>query len=177
MNNGTMASNEGKNKQLKDLKSNIEYLITEYEEARDLINDQIQAVIYNDLIWLNSLVEEQLSRYKKLEKLENDFKKSLKGIFRDFCPEENQYSLTVLLNNLEDPSKKLNRLRGELHEQVVQTKQLRDQLMDLLHFASKHNEETFEGIFQLGKDNSESYGSDGKKNTNSTKSVAINQKA
>lgn len=166
-----------KSKQLRDLKSNIKYLITEYEEARDLINDQIQAVIYSDLVWLNSLVEEQLSRYKKLEKLEKDFKKNLKGIFRDFSPQENEYSLTLLLEHLEDPSKKLNRLRGELHEQVVKTQELRDQLVELLHFASKHNAETFEGILQLEKDSSESYGSDGKKNTNSAKSVAINQKA
>jgi hypothetical protein len=171
-----MEQKEIKNQQFNELKSSLTGLITEYQQARDLVNDQIQAVIYSDLVWLDSLVEQQLEKYELLGTLEEDFKDKLEGIFRDYCPEENQYSLTILLERLEKPSRELNKLRVELHDQVDKTQELREQLMDLLQFASKHNVDTFERIFQLGN-NSESYGADGQMKNGSVSSVAINQKA
>lgn len=172
-----MAESTHKNVQFAELKSSMTGLITEYQQARDLINDQIQAVIYSDLVWLDKLVEQQLSKYESLGTMEEDFKKKLEGVFRDYCPDENQYSLTVLLERLEKPSRELNKLRVELNEQVEKTQKLREQLMDILQFASKHNVDTFEQIFQLGSENAESYGADGQKKKGSVGSVAINQKA
>lgn len=163
--------------QFKDLKSSLGNLISEYREARNLMNDQIQAVIYSDLTWLDKLVEQQLSKYELLGKMEEDFKKDLEAIFRDYCPEHNQYSLTLLMENLREPSAELNELRNELHEQVEKTQKLRDQLMDLLQFASKHNVETFEEIFQLSDDSAQAYGANGQKKQRSVNSVAINQRA
>ena len=172
-----MKLTDDKNKQFTGLKSSLTNLIDNYREARDLMNDQIQAVIYNDLALLDTLAEQQLSKYELLEKMEKDFKHRLEGISNEFCPEENQYSLSLLIRNLQKPSQELNRLRNELHEQVEKTQELREQLIDLLQFASKHNVEAFEEIFQLGNDRSASYGADGQKKQGSVGSVAINQKA
>ncbi|MGD8747614.1 MAG: flagellar export chaperone FlgN [Balneolaceae bacterium] len=172
-----MKSKGNRNKHIDELKSSLADLISEYQKASDLINDQMQAVIYSDLVWLDSLVEEQLAKYESLQGLEEKFKEQLEGIFQDFCPEENQHSLTLLMEKLEQPSKELNRLRNELHEQVEKTQKLREQLMDLLHFAREHNVKTFEEICQLGDNAAESYSADGKMNKRTFGSVAINQKA
>lgn len=170
------AANESGEK-LQELRSSLGNLIQEYQDARNLISDQIQAVIYSDLVWLEKLVEQQLTKYEQLDTLEARFKEQLEGLFQDYCPEENQYSLALLLENLEKPSRELNRLRTDLHQQVQQTQQLKNQLMDLLRFASKHNADIFEGIFQMGSEEGASYGADGKKRNRSAESIAINQKA
>jgi len=172
-----MVTAKERNEQFSELKTSLIHLISEYEEACNMINDQIQAVIQSDLAMLDSLVEEQLSKHESLQDLEDEFKKELKGVFEDYCLKENKYSLSLLMHRLEAPSKELNRLRNQLQEQVKQTQRLRNQLVELLQFASKHNMETFEGIFQLGNDGSESYGADGQKKQGTVGSVAINQKA
>lgn len=159
------------------LKSSLATLIEEYRQARNLINEQIQAVVSNDLAQLDTLVEQQLSKYERLEKREEEFKHHLEDIFQDVCPGESKHSLTVLMEKLRKPSRELNKLRTELHQQVEKTQELREQLMELLQFASRHNVEIFEEIFQLGNDGSESYGADGKKKQGSVGSMAINRKA
>lgn len=167
----------GHHEQFQELKLSLSTLITEYREARDLMSDQLQAVMYNDLVRLDSLVQDQLSKYEKLEKLETEFKNKLENIFRKYCPEESRHTLTALMEKLEEPSEELNMLRTELREQIEKTQDLRDQLMDLLRFASNYNIRTFEEIFEIQETGSESYSADGQKNSNTFGSVAINQRA
>lgn len=152
-------------------------LITAYKASRELITDQIQAVIYNDLIWLNSLVEQQLEKYESLHQMEKDFKGSIRNLFDRHLSGEGRASLTVLLQKLEEPLDELEDLRDELHEQVDKTQELRTQLMDLLQFASDHNADTLQQIYQMGNDQSARYDADGKKKSSRLDSISINHKA
>ncbi len=164
-------------KQFRELKARVTNLISEYRDARNLIQDQINAVINSDLAWLDSLLEQQLEKYKLLEKLELDFKQELEHVFRNLRMRKKQCSLSLLLETLDQPSKELNRLREELHQQVEKTQELRQQLVELLQFASEHNTEIFERIFRFEENkNSESYSADGQKKNQTTNSVAINHK-
>lgn len=164
-------------KQLFELRARLKNLISEYSDARNLIQDQINAVIRSDLAQLDSLLEQQLEKYELLEKLELDFKNELEDVFSNLRMRNKQCSLSLLVETLDQPSKELNELREELHQQVEKTQELRKQLLDLLQFASDHNMEIFEKIFRFEEDkNSESYSADGQKRKQSTNSVAINHK-
>lgn len=169
--------NPSDSKQFRNLQCSLKTLISEYEDARKLIRDQINAVICSDLAWMDSLIEQQLEKYELLEKMEQDFKQELQRIFKNFRSRNKQYSLTLLLETLDEPSQELNRLREELHQQVEKTQQLREQLIDLLQFASDHNTEIFEEIFRHEDENSESYGADGQTKKQVSNSIAINHKA
>lgn len=163
--------------QFRELRTSLKNLIAEYRDACNLIQDQINAVIRNDLGWLDSLIEQQLEKYELLKKLELDFKKKLEHSFRNLRMRNKQCTLSLLVETLDQPSKELNQLREELHQQVEKTQELREQLIDLLQFASDHNTEIFEKIFRFeGNKNSESYSADGQKRDQSTNSVAINHK-
>lgn len=163
--------------QFRELRTSLKNLISEYRHACNLVQDQINAVISSDLGWLDSLIEQQLEKYELLKKLELDFKKKLEHVFRDLQMRNKQYSLSLLLETLDQPSKELNELREELHQQVEKTQELREQLIDLLQFASDHNTEIFEKIFRFeGNKNSESYSADGQKRKQSANSVVINHK-
>lgn len=164
-------------KEFRELRTSLKNLISEYRDTKNLIRDQINAVISSDLAWLDSLIEQQLEKYELLEKMERDFKQELERLFRNFRMRNKQYSLSLLLETLDQPSKELNQLREELHQQVEKTQELREQLIDLLQFASDHNTEIFEKIFRFEENkNSESYGADGQKKKQSANSVAINHK-
>lgn len=163
--------------QFRELRTSLKNLISEYRDACNLIQDQINAVISSDLGWLDSLIEQQLEKYDLLKKLELDFKKKLEHVFSDLRIRNKQYSLSLLVETLDQPSKELNQLREELHQQVEKTQELREQLIDLLQFASDHNTEIFEKIFRFEENkNSESYNADGRKKEQPRNSFAINHK-
>lgn len=163
--------------QIESLKRCLNSLVDEYKDARELINDQVQAVVYHDLIWLNSLIDKQMDKYDSLKKLEEEFKEELTSIFRFYEITENHHSLSNLLEKLQVPSAELNELRKELREQVEKTQMLRKELMDLLVFASRHNTEMFEGIFHMGSESGDLYDNEGKKQGHALNSIAFNRKA
>jgi len=159
------------------LSMNMENLIEEYEEAHQLLNDQIEAVIYNDLTRLNKLIDKQLTKYEILEGLEIDFKNKIESIFEDFFPDDKTHTITQMLKKLDQPSDKLEIVRDRLHKEVLMTQKMRHQLMDLLEFAREHNKETLLSIYKLGQKDSERYNKKGKRKSAELTSVSINKKA
>lgn len=162
---------------INQLSMNMENLIEEYEEAHQLLNDQIEAVIYNDLNRLNKLIEKQLKKYENLEGLETDFKRKIESIFENFFPGETTHTITQMLKKLDQPSEKLEILRDRLLKQVMLTQKMRHQLVDLLEFAREHNKETLLSIYKLGQKDSERYNNKGKRKSADLTSVSINKKA
>lgn len=162
---------------INQLSMNMEHLIEEYEEAHQLLSDQIEAVIYNDLTRLNKLIEQQLTKYDNLEGLENDFKQKIESIFDDLFPGETTHTITHMLKKLDQPADKLEILRERLHKQVMMTQKMRRQLVDLLEFAREHNKETLLSIYNLGQKDSERYTNTGKRKSAELTSVSINKKA
>lgn len=165
-----------RNQRIKELKMTLERLIEGYREATGLINDQMQAVIYSDLVLLNELIPQQVSRYEELQGLERKFKDQLARLFEASRP-AGRHTLTGLMESLEQPSGELDRLRGELAEQVEKSRNLRTQLMELLQFARQHNVDRFRLITDLGEDQAGTYDASGKQRNSSTGGVAVNQKA
>lgn len=165
-----------RNNRIKGLKTTLERLIEGYREATGLINDQMQAVIYSDLVLLNELIPRQVSRYEELQDLEQQFKQQLAHIFEESSP-AGRHTLTGLMESLEKPTGELDRLRAELTEQVEKSRNLRIQLMELLQFARQHNADRFRLITDLGEDQAGTYDASGKRNKSSTGGVAVNQKA
>lgn len=165
-------------KEISELKNTLRSLISGYREATSLINDQMQAVIYSDLMLLNELMPRQLNKFEDLQQQENAFRRQLDRLFERYRPEAGRRTLSRLMDSLEEPAGELNRLRDTLSEQVDRSERLREQLMDLLRFAREHNAESFELITSLAAENDgEVYDATGKRKKGPTGSVAINQKA
>ncbi len=161
---------------ISELAESLEKLHEDYSEARNLLDDQMQAVIYNDLIWLNKLIEEQVSRFDKIRITEEKFRIILIELFQYYYPDSTHPSLTKLLEVIEEPTEKLDKLRKELFDQVEKTEKLRVSLMDLLDFARRHNAETISSLSALAGNIYQNYNSDGKLNQSKQGSLGLNQK-
>lgn len=165
-----------RNQCIKELKHTLERLIEGYREATGLINDQMQAVIYSDLVLLNELIPRQVRRYEELQGLEQQFKEQLGRLFEEGRP-AGKRTLTGLMESLEGPTGELDRLRNELTGQVEKSRNLRTQLTELLQFARNHNADRFRLITDLGEDRAGTYDASGKRRNSSTGGVAVNKKA
>ncbi len=164
------------NTNLKKLGDSLEKLHTEYTEARNLLDDQMQAVIYNDLIWLNTLIDNQVTKFEEIKKTEEIFRKDLIELFQYYYPDVSNPSLKKLLDAIEEPTEELDSLRKELYEQIEKTERLRLNLMDLLDFARRHNTETITALSQLARQVYKNYSADGKMNSSELNSLGLNQK-
>jgi len=162
---------------IKSLGECLAKLHDEYSEARNLLDDQMQAVIYNDLIWLNSLIDNQVAKYDEIKKTEKLFRETLIELFQYYYPEASHPSLTKLLDAIEEPTEDLDKLRIELYEQIEKTENLRLSLVDLLEFARKHNTDTITALSQIARQIYQNYNADGNMNTTETNSLGLNQKA
>lgn len=158
------------------LKSSIEDLISEYRRAHALLNKQRKAIISQDILSLNDLVEQQVQVYETLTQAEKTFKKRLQSFHRSLCTDE-KMSLENVLAHLDGPSEVLDKLREELHALVEQTEQLRRQLIDLLNFAQQQNAGVFEAICTFASNESDAYNAKGKKKVKQAPGLAINQQA
>lgn len=162
--------------QTKSLKFSINGLIDEYKRAYNLLNDQMQAVINHDIESLNRLIEKQVAAYEKLQQSEQEFKHELQS-FHTGSKESQEHTLSLVLDDLDQPSHMLNTLRNQLHAQVEKTEKMRGQLMELLQFAQQQNTEIFKAICTVAADNTEGYNAKGKKQSPQTNGMAINQQA
>jgi hypothetical protein len=160
---------------LDSLKTGINRLINDYGQSHVLLNSQIQAVINQDISSLNRLIEKQVEAYETLKKSEKKFKEQLQG-FQRHSDSSGQKSLREVLKDIGKPSKTLNTLRDRLHMQVEKTESLRAQLIDLLEFAQKQNNEIFKAIYEIDGEKTEGYDEAGKKQYQ-LGSLAINEKA
>jgi hypothetical protein len=158
------------------LKKSIHGLIGEYEDAHSLLNEQMQAVIQNDISSLNTLIEKQTVAYESLKKSEMDFKEQLQVLHHP-DPKTTKISLPRVIKQLQKPSETLNVLRDRLNTQVRKTEKLRTQLIDLLSFAQDQNADVFKAICDLASDNSNAYDAEGQKMQQSRNGLAVNQKA
>jgi hypothetical protein len=162
---------------IKSLGDSLAKLHNEYNEARNLLDDQMQAVIYNDLIWLNSLIDNQVTKYEEIQKTEELFRKTLIELFQYYYPEATHPSLTKLLDAIEEPTEDLDKLRRELYDQIEKTEKLRLSLMDLLDFARNHNTETITALSQIAQQIYQNYNAEGNMNAAEMSSLGLNQKA
>lgn len=164
-------------KRLDKLKTNLKGLISEYEQAEALLNEQLQAVIGSDPDRLESLIEQQIMQNTTLVRAEEELKKHIENIFLECWPSESAYSLTGLLEQLDTPAEELVSLRQELISQMKKNRKLQDQLTALLHFARRHNMEMFESCVGAASREAEAYDASGQKKKRSAESVAINRRA
>ena len=162
---------------IKSLGDSLAKLHNEYNEARNLLDDQMQAVIYNDLIWLDSLIDNQVTKYEEIQKTEELFRKTLIELFQYYYPEATHPSLTKLLDAIEEPTEDLDKLRRELYDQIEKTEKLRLSLMDLLDFARNHNTETITALSQIAQQIYQNYNAEGNMNAAEMSSLGLNQKA
>jgi len=162
---------------IKSLGESLAKLHNEYSEARNLLDDQMQAVIYNDLIWLNSLIDNQVAKYDEIQKTEELFRKTLVELFQYYYPDASHPSLTKLLEAIEEPTEDLDKLRKELYEQIEKTEKLRLSLVDLLDFAKNHNTETITALSQIARQIYQNYNAEGSMNGSQISSLGLNQKA
>lgn len=158
------------------LKDSMNSLIGEYKKAHSLLNDQMQAVIQNDISSLNKLIEKQTVAYETLKKSEMDFKEQLEVLDHP-DPKTTKITLPRVLEQLQGPTETLNILRERLNTQVRKTEKLRSQLIDLLCFARQQNAEVFKAICDFASDGSDGYDAEGKKMQQSRNGLAVNQKA
>ena len=161
---------------IQKLKGGINELIAEYRQAHALLNEQMQAVINNDVLSLNELLEEQVAIYETLKESETKLKRQLQALYRHSGTDQT-ISLGGVIEGLEGPAQTLNNLRGKLHKSVEKTEKLRLQLMNLLQFAQQQNAEIFKAICKAAEDNSEAYDETGKKQAQRRNGIAINQQA
>jgi DNA repair ATPase RecN len=154
----------------------MEQLTDEYRKTRNLMGDQISALVRNDLDQLNKITEMQVQRYEVLQKLEHSFRIELNKIFDDCDTPEKGRSLSSFMADLDKPNENLNNLRDKLKEQVELTQKYKDQLMNLLEFAREHNAGILKEVYTEGDVTSAHYTNEGRRTTN-LRSVMINRKA
>ena len=158
------------------LQTSIKELISEYRQACTMLQKQRQAVIKQDIISLNDLVEKQVEVYENLTQAERTFKTRLEA-FRHSCNNDERLSLQNVLAHLDSPTEILNTLRDELHALVEKTERLRRQLIDLLSFAQQQNADLFEAICTFASNKSDAYDAKGRKRSKKAPGLAINQQA
>ncbi|SMO58743.1 flagellar export chaperone FlgN [Fodinibius sediminis] len=159
------------------LKKILKKLIEGYKTAFRLLECQRQAVIDDTMDELEDLVEGQLRNHEQLSTAEEQFRKELERLFARHCPNEDQLSLSILIDRTGEAAEELEGLRDELRDRVRKTQKAGEQLATLLHFAQQHTLETFQEIFQLGRPGSQSYDAAGRQQDRSINSIAVNKKA
>ncbi|MEX2347349.1 MAG: flagellar export chaperone FlgN [Balneolaceae bacterium] len=158
------------------LSSSLQELCSGYKKIQLLLNDQMQAVIRNDIDLLNSLIDQQTEKYDGLQQTEEVFKERLVDVFNDYHPDTEQPSLTRLMDVFEGPTRELEQLRKNFVEQIENTEQVRRQLVDLLTFAAEQNSRSITILSQLRNPSSENYSSSGEIAAGETQSLGLNQK-
>ncbi len=154
----------------------MEELTDEYRKTRNLMGDQIQALVRNDLDQLNKITEMQVERYETLQNLEHRFRNELNKMFDECDTQEKGRSLTRFMSELQTPNEDLNTLRDHLKEQVELTQKYKEQLLGLLEFAREHNAVILKEVYSEGEAASVHYTQKGERTSN-LRSVIINRKA
>ncbi|MEX0773152.1 MAG: flagellar export chaperone FlgN [Balneolales bacterium] len=161
----------------KHLVDSLQDLCSDYKETKVLLDEQIRAIINNDLNWLNGLIDQQTQKYQNIRRAEEEFKDHLVNFFQAYYPDITHPSLTKLVEVIEEPTEEIDQLRGELHEQIEKTERIRLQLVDLLTFASDHNSKTISTLSEITNRNFKSYSSNGELSGGGNQSLGINRKA
>lgn len=157
------------------LMESLQELHTGYKETKELLDEQMQAVIYNDVVQLNLLTDRQMEKYEKLKEMEEAFKEHLVVLFQSYYPDASHPSLTRLIETIEGPTREIDRLRVDLYDQIHQTEQLRLQLMNLLQFASDYNSGSIEELSRAARQSYKNYKGNGRMEEGRSGSLGLNK--
>lgn len=146
---------------MKLLVESLEQLHAGYQFATRLMSEQMQAVIYSDLMKLNSIIDKQVMQFREIEKMESTFKERLVSLTRMYYPDLEDRKLSILLDAISDPTDEIDRLRNDLYDQIKQAEMMRVQLMELLSFATKTNASTIRALSGLMANNYQNYTPEG----------------
>lgn len=167
-----MSASQGKIDKLVDSLSNLH---EGYQETKNLLDEQMRAVIYNDVNQLNKLIDRQMAKYEELKEMEAQFKDQLIVLFQNYYPNASHPSLTRLLDVIEGSTEDIDRLRIDLYDQIHKTEQLRTQLMNLLEFASDYNSQSITELSRVARQSYKNYKGNGQIREGQTPSLGINQ--
>ncbi len=161
--------------EIDELVESLSNLHQGYQETKKLLDEQMQAVIYNDIHQLNALIDRQMAKYEELKEMETLFKNQLIVLFQNYYPNASHPSLTRLLEVIEGSTEDIDRLRIDLYDQIHKTEQLRSQLMSLLEFASEHNSQSITELSRVARQSYKNYKGNGQIREGQTPSLGLNQ--
>ena len=158
------------------LAESLKTLCEGYRQTKQLLSEQITAVIGNDLQKLNELIRTQTEAYDDLQQSEEQFRNQLVKLFQKYYPDHEHPSLRKVIEAVEGPAAELDSLRENLYTEIDKTEKIRSALMELLEFASEYNRDTIAALSNLAGEKSESYKPDGKMDRGGSPSIGLNRK-
>lgn len=158
------------------LVNSLTILCDGYRQTKKLLNDQITAVIGNDLQKLNELIKVQTETYDELQKSEERFREELVCIFQRYYPNHKHPSLKKVIEAVEGPAAELGILREKLNAEIYKTEKIRSKLVELLEFASEYNQNTIAAFANVAGGGGESYSASGVVARSEIPSIGVNRK-
>lgn len=146
------------------LVTNLEALVKGYDNVVVILDNQIDAVVKNDLKRIEQLAEEQVINSSNLESLEVQLKNVLNRFDTESSKRGEQPGLGEVIKNHFSSDKQVIDLRTSLLTRIADSQRLQHQLNSLLSFAREHIEQTLQRIYSLNKESTIRYDQYGKKN-------------
>jgi hypothetical protein len=154
----------------------VENLIVGYDQADELLQSQIHAVIANDFEKLNDLISRQIDHYEELSGLESSFREQLSSAYQKVNPDNSKPKLAKLLQLYTGSTGRLNALRDDLLRKVNHVRILSLQLLDLLKYAQDLNVNTLRAVMATTEQHGVHYNQSGKTDGRSISNFSIDQK-
>lgn len=158
------------------LAESLKSLCEGYRQTKQLLNEQITAVIGNDLQKLNELIRTQTEAYDDLQQNEEQFRAQMVQLFQKYYPDHEHPSLKKVIEAVEGPAAELDDLRENLYSEIDKTEKIRLALVELLEFASEYNRDTIAVLSNIAGGMGESYNPEGKVERGESASIGLNRK-
>ena len=147
-----------------------------YRQTGELLENQINAVVQNQLESLLDAMEELITHQENTDELEAQLRTQVEALAGELNADTST-SLGRLLPLISADTSQLSNMRSQLITNIEKARSYHQQLMQLLQFAQDHTNETLRSIHVLANHHDLRYNQSGKTASTRNKTFAVNQTA